>query len=379
MNWISAFSVKKDFSFYILWRSFYIVFLMRILHVISSFDQKFIPPFIDFISSHFDLGEHRFIIFGYHGASNIPHNSMIIRRDRDIFRILAELYLSDKIILHGLWPSAKKLYVLLLMNPWLIKKCYWIMWGADFYPYESRSFVTKLLIRRLKHFLTLLDEDFEYVKKYYRANGYFHRSFVYPSNIFDCDGEIFSLQDEDTDEYEDKKSVFRQKQTNIIIGHSAFAAIKHFEIIEKLKVFRGEKIKIYCPLSYGVKSYADEVVKFGKKVFGENFIPIFSFMSRIEYCRFLSKMDIAIFAMEGSQAMGNLILLLGLGKKVYMRKNPQFYFFRKIGIKIFDFDEDEINLSPLDKFMREKNKSIIKENFSEQRLIFDLNKLFYEW
>ena len=94
----------------------------------------------------------------------------------------------------------------------------------------------------------------------------------------------------------------------------------HIEVFEKLRKYRTENIKVYVPLSYGSNSYAESVISEGKRIFGDKFYPMTKFMEKEQYFRFLMTIDVAIFANDRQQALGNIVALLYAGKKVYMRK-----------------------------------------------------------
>ena len=332
-----------------------------ILHI-SVFD-KFIPPFIEFINNEFDENEHFFIIWGKmdsrYGKLNFT-NLKNIHSKYQIFDFLSLMFKAKKIILHGLYNES--LNKLLVFNPWVFKKCYWVMWGGDFYFPEEQSFFQKLVIKNIRNFITYIKGDYDLVKKWYSANGKFHMCLMYPSNLYK--------------EYpiENKKSEI----INLQIGNSATSTNNHLEIFEKLKKYRSKNIKLYAPLSYGDKDYANKIVKIGKDIFGDKFIPITTFMPFEKYLEFLAKIDIAIFNHNRQQAMGNIITHLGLGKKVYLRSDiTSWELFKELGIIIFDIKED-LSLTHLDSMSRIKNIQIIKKFFSKKNLKNQLKNIFEE-
>lgn len=106
----------------------------------------------------------------------------------------------------------------------------------------------------------------------------------------------------------------------IQIGNSATETNNHFEIIDFLKKFQSENIKIFAPLAYGESVYADKVINYGKEVFNDKFIGITEFMDFKKFVLFMSRMDIIIFNNERQQAMGNLWLAMYLKKKIFIRE-----------------------------------------------------------
>ncbi|WP_168175734.1 TDP-N-acetylfucosamine:lipid II N-acetylfucosaminyltransferase [Nautilia sp. PV-1] len=324
--------------------------------------DKFIPPFIEFVNKHFDSKEHLFIFIGRKNTQyEIQEYQNIIWIDKKtkVFSLLRYLYKADKIIIHGLWN--RHFLKILYLNPWLLKKSYWIMWGGDFYFPEKQSWVKKQVIKKMGNFITYIEGDYELVKKWYKAEGNYYKCFMYPSNLY---------KDVSFD-------VEKKLNRNIIIqiGNSADPTNNHFEILEKLSKYRDENIKIYAPLSYGDIVYAEKVIKEGKKIFKDKFIPLTDFMQFDKYLEFLNNIDIAIFAHNRQQAMGNIITLLGLGKKVYMKSDiTPWQMFNELGIKVFDVEN--IKLSLLDEKTKKENIEKIKIHFSEENLKKQLEEIF---
>lgn len=323
--------------------------------------DKFIVPFMDFIKKHFDISEHKFVFL--HGPlyeyGMTPDKDVVwIDKKYKIFELLKYMYEAKKIIIHGLW--SEHLVKLLFVQPWLLKKCYWAMWGGDFYFPEQQSQIKKKLIKKIKHFVTYIPGDYEYVKLNYGANGYYHECLMYPSNVI-------------------KNIEIPPKSTltiNILVGNSATETNNHIEVFEKLKIYKNENIKIYCPLSYGDKAYAKKVIAHGKEIFGEKFIPLTEFIPFEKYLEFLGDIDIAILAHNRQQAMGNTITLLGLGKKVYMRSDTtQYKLFEGLGIKVFDINK-EFDVEPINEDYKKRNIELIKNFFSEERLKEQLSRLY---
>ena len=85
--------------------------------------------------------------------------------------------------------------------------------------------------------------------------------------------------------------------------------------------------------------------------------------------------DIALIAHNHQQGMGNLIQLLGLGKKVYLNsETSQWNLFQHLGIKVYDINVNidlNINAEEL-----ENNKKIVRDWFSLENLIKQWREVF---
>lgn len=333
----------------------------QILHIMII--EKFLAPYIDFVDKHLGRDNQHYVFITskkYEYGLTPEHNVEFLYTDADIFITLSEyMRISKKIILHGLWRD--KVEMILLSNPELLKKCYWVMWGGDFYFPETQSLIKKQVIKKMGYFITHIKGDYELAQKYYGAKGEYHECFMYPSNLY-------------------KEYDIKAKEHNTIkiqLGNSADPTNNHIEALQKLTKYKDENIQIFVLLSYGNQKHAKEVIAYGKEVFGDKFTPLTEFMSSEKYLEFLSEVDIAIFAHKRQQAMGNIITLLGLGKKVYMRSDiTPWQLFKDIDVKIFDMNNIEIDL--MNKQIQKENQQKIKEYFSEENLKIQMGRLLNE-
>lgn len=340
-------------------------------------NDKFIEPFIDLLERRFtDVAQnHRFYIYSDSGASNpirARSNVMLAEKAPVMHRLnfsLTGLYRSDLIILHGLMST--KLVLLLLVQPWVLKRCAWVIWGKDLYEYndENRSLrwklkelAKKLLIPRLGFLVTQVQGDVALARQWYGAKGTWIQSFMYPSNVFcGTSGSCIACSPDGT--------------TNILIGNSADASNGHDEIFSMLLEYRGQNIHLFAPLSYGDDSNATRVAALGSKLFGNKFTPLLEFMVPDAYQELLDRIDIAVFNHQRQQAMGNIINLLGKGKKVYMRTDVTHYSsLTEAGAVVFDIDD--FNIDSMRDDIRLVNERLVTEYFSEANLVAQLTRIF---
>ena len=332
-------------------------------------NQKFIRPFIEFVNEHFNSNDHLFIIVG--GASkkefpikkfeNVEVWEQNITRYFNIIiffnKLRAKLLNADRIVLHSLYFP--RITSFLFLNRSFLKKCYWVMWGGDFYFPEKHSWFKKQVIKKIGHFVTYIKGDYELAQKWYKTKGKYHECFMYPSNLYK--------------EYDIKPK--GHNSIDIQLGNSADPTNNHIDVLKNLEKYKDEDIQIFAPLSYGNQEYAKEVIAYGKDIFREKFIPLTEFMAFEKYLEFLGSIDIAIFAHKRQQAMGNTITLLGLGKKVYMRNDiTPWQLFNDIDVKLYDINDIQIDL--IDKQIQKENQQKIKEYFSKENYLKQLEYLF---
>jgi dTDP-N-acetylfucosamine:lipid II N-acetylfucosaminyltransferase len=343
----------------------------KILHCMHA--EKFIESFVDLVDDNFEYTRHLFIInksekFKTKKRSNVIITEGKLFKIKNLLVYIFSMNSAEKIFLHSLTDNS--LTLLLYFQPWLVRKCYWIIWGGDLYAHEDelqdwkwqrREFFRRSVIRRIGHLVTFVPGDVELARKWYGATGKYHECIMYASNVYQ--------------DYTIKSKPYAT--VNIQIGNSADPSNNHFEMLEKLKPFREQNIAIYAPLSYGDQAHAKMVINAGKTIFGDKFKPKTDFMPHNRYLEFLNKIDIAVFAHKRQQGMGNTITLLGLGKKVYMRSDvSQWSFFKNLGISIFD--ANEFDLEALNQVTKQTNTLLVKQYFSKVMLLDQLRRIFAE-
>jgi len=350
-----------------------------ILHICTS--EKFIPDYIKFINTYFDVKNHIFIIYGGDNSKYPVDNSLNVTNYFNkikFFKLVNALYRADKVIVHGLFEV--RLIRILAVMPWILRKTCWVIWGGDLYrwgyQYSWRNLTwykwaltsplgwldelaRRFVIKRFGVLITHVEGDYALARERYQASGRWQECFMYPSNLY----QDFPLQPKIHD------------TINIQVGNSADPSNNHLEVLEKLKAFRDQSIRIYVPLSYGDLEYAETIISYGRENFADKFFPLTEFMPFKNYLDFLALVDIAIFNHKRQQGMGNVTVLLGLGKKIYLQKNlTSWSTIKSLNVAIFEISQ--LNLELLDIETKNINIKNIKEYFSKEQLKKQLNILF---
>jgi len=348
----------------------------KYLHLMHN--EKFIASYIKFIKEEFIFEEHLFIING--GISEtiykvLDYDNIINLGDSytkitSIYALSKKINLymekAEKIIFHSLFVPNLVNY--LFLNQRYLNKCYWVIWGGDLYSLQNKNktlrtkffdFKKKQIIKKFSGIICYNEAEYNLAKTWAGAKGDFYQSFLYLSNLYK---EI------------DTKEV--QKQViNIQIGNSADPTNNHIEAINTLKKFKDENINIFVPLSYGDKEYSKKIIIYGKSIFGDKFIPILDLMPFEKYIEWLGSIDIAIFNHNRQQGLGNIITLLGLGKKVYIKKHIITWdLCQEAGAVAYDIGN--INLDILDDKTKKENIKSIKRYFSRQNLATQWKTIF---
>lgn len=324
--------------------------------------DKFIPPFIEFVDEYFGRKEHKYIFINdeeYKFGLEKKHNVEFLNSNDDIFITLLEyMNKANKIILHGLWRD--RIDVLLYFNRELLKKCYWIMWGGDFYFPETKSKIRKEVIKNMGYCITSNNQEFLYLRNNYSTYAKSYEFIFYPSNVYFQEPEITT------------KNISNKV---ILVGNSATETNRHSEIFHMLK--NHPNIDIVVPLSYGDNAYRTRIIEEGQKIFGIRFKPILDLMTYNDYIDFLKTVDVAIFNNNRQQAGGNILTLLGLGKTVYLSdENLLSKFCFDKGLKFNNIRSIFNNINEISTEDKIKNYMIIKENCSEHKSYLEWKKIF---
>lgn len=152
----------------------------------------------------------------------------------------------------------------------------------------------------------------------------------------------------------------------ILVGNSASYENNHIDTFDNLSSFDLGSRQIICPLSYGDQQYREIVIKAGVQQFGESFMPITDFMSIEDYVQLLSSCSTVIMGHLRQQALGNIVIMIYLGAKVFLdKRNPVYQFFRKEEAVVFALEQigDEIN-TPLMKEQIEHNRMVLRKHWS---------------
>lgn len=160
--------------------------------------------------------------------------------------------------------------------------------------------------------------------------------------------------------------------SNILVGNSAAPTNNHLEAFELLSgMAESEGRQIIVPLSYGLPDYRALIVEAGEKAFPAHFLPLTDFMPISEYVGIISSCSHVVMNHVRQQALGNIVIMLYLGAKVFVREeSPVYSFFRSQGAYIFSVQDLEKNPSLLSAGLQpeeaRKNREVVTECWSRQ-------------
>lgn len=322
------------------------------------------------VALHFDPKGHRFIIFGSVGPESEYLSGPVylgVEKSKlaKISVLIRECLRARLIIVHSF--QAPVLSLVFAALPFLSRKTCWALWGWDLYQkklarrtlsYRLMELFRFAFIKRVAAITTTIPGDYNNAVDWYGCNAIYIENIMYKSHVAraNLQGRAF--------EKESRDGIRR-----IQIGNSSDPSNEHRYIIDRLARFTNMEVEVFAPLSYGDVANAKSVIEYGKDKLGNRFHPITHMMSFSDYSVHLSKIDIAIFNHHRQQAMGNIIGLLSLGKKVFIRSDiSPWEYFKEKGFAIYDTC-GTWDLSPLDDSLAERNKRLASSFFNEARMI----------
>lgn len=352
-----------------------------IIHMFPK--SQFTEEFVCFINGHFDEKEHLFVLYTnakFDLSKEIYDLNNVIDYDKKTIAWLYKTFCrADKIVFHNLAVNFDVLFMLYL-NIRFIRKAIWFVWGVDLYCYRIPKvklidkFIEKMRRRIIVSFpviATLTDGDYALAKKWYGVSAKNLR-------LDYCEEYIISLLHELKNNFKGDDD----KQIYILIGNSATETNQHIEILQLLKKFRNENMKLIVPLSYGDLHYADRIEIMGHDLYGDRFIPVRKYLSKKEYYELLSKIDVAIFNNNRQQATGNITALLYLGKKIYLRDDTSMWdeWVNKVGYKIHnikDISEEEYHdFTKIDEKESAINFKLVNDFFNVENRVKEWKNVF---
>lgn len=358
-----------------------------ILHLVN--DEKIINRTIELFEDVFP-GENCFVVFRRKEFKAVTRAANVISFEE--YEARKNEFQPTSAILH--FMSNRKIK---FVNKYCPKDIpiYWVMWGSDLYDrlivpkgfpmldtensyYKAtkwkRMFAsivnrpnelvrimrrTSFIRQRVKYLVTsTIENDYDLFLKYYPE---FKNLPCKPFSYYPLDQVM-------GDEMRDMWAT----GNNIQIGNSGTPSNNHEYVLRLLSKLNIVDREIFVPISYsGKPAYKEALVKKGHEFFGDKFKPITDFMPLADYNQLMASASIAIYGNWRQEAVGNILVSLYLGAKVFLsNKSPIFEWAKKHGFITFELEtisQADID-SPLDQASREHNRKILLDNFCRDKL-----------
>jgi dTDP-N-acetylfucosamine:lipid II N-acetylfucosaminyltransferase len=360
----------------------------KILHL--SPDDKFVDMALSTFNT-FCCVENDLVVYSRNKSLKFVKNkAFIIKNPRDIESLINNY---DLIVVHSLAPIWGRLLLKANKNIPII----WIGWGYDYYDFINQNLYlkeTKDLIGNLGY-LNLIDlirvRLTNLARKIFRMSSSFDLfELIERINYFSpvLESEYYMVKENlgnikfpkyisfnygNLENYFAKDLEYKRVTGyNILIGNSASYTSNHIDSFSLLMGIDIGNAKIICPLSYGDKKYSRYVENQGVKYFGESFKPLVNFMPLSEYIENISSCGYVIMNHCRQQAYGNIVTMLYLGAKVFLREeNPLYSYLKSKGMHIFSIQE----LEKVKSLGERLEENIVLENRSILSLLLSKNTI----
>ena len=335
---------------------------MRILHIFTDQNYVYTKALISmFYNSDVNI-DFDYLICA--DKTKIPHDILEIdsshshvfaltgSKRAQVFKINAIDGCYDYIIYH-FFPNDILLNMYYLICKEKSRRIIWRIWGADLYNWKKTKGIGKGLLNWI------------------RGNARKNIRFIIPEPMDVAEykkqfGDSASILNGPDPKGYDKKFLDSTKTDKtgdayaIVIGHSAVQSVNHFSVLDALSKFREENIRIILPLNYGDSSYANKVEDYAISLYGrDKVVSIRNKLTLEEYSRILWKCDACIIHSDRQIAMGNIIMCMYMGKKVFLKKDSVMWNYYKEYLSLDISDSSSIASTSYPEFI-ENRIDIIK-------------------
>lgn len=182
-----------------------------------------------------------------------------------------------------------------------LKKGFKVLFKSCFPKAIDKQLHNRELLKALHEIsiiVPIVPGDYKLLKSYYPLRSTcLHLNYVSP--VFDSEPSIVNGD-------------------NILVGNSAHLSNNHIEIIDSLAKIELRNRQVIIPLSYGDKSNRDYIRKYALRKLPNNVLCLTDFVSFNEYQKVLRSCSVVIMNHLRQQALGNIILSLMMGSKIFL-------------------------------------------------------------
>lgn len=187
------------------------------------------------------------------------------------------------------------------------------------------SFLQKKMISRIDYFTPVLSSEYEYLSHqvpFFRAKPFMLNSGPGKASfIFKYEGKV----------------------GNILLGNSFTYTNNHFDILQKLKFINIDRNrKVIIPINYG-NDYNGDKKKFiyEAQKYIDNGLYLDNYLPKEEYNNLYDSVSHIIMGHVRQQAIGNIIMAITRGVKIFLYKDSVAYkHYKTLGYIVFSIEED---------------------------------------
>lgn len=324
---------------------------LMFLHVITKANHVYTDAFVKMIKQSFG-DEHKILFLGsieeasafLSQQDNISYAPEI---GKSLYKKIKAMALEVDYIIFHMYTYDNVMQGCMLLNPQMMKKSVWVEWGADLYSWkrstEGHSFYQKIKDHLANIIFYWFRKKTRNIVAYKMDQPECIRQFGNHATLH-LAGYPLGYTCETIDDCRPLPTS-NSKIIRIMVGHSATKDDNHIEVLDNL--YRNplkDSIEIVLPLNYGDHEYAKAVIDHAQKLFPGRCNAILNRLDMPNYIRLLWSIDIAIFHSTRQIALGNIYMLMHMGKKICIPSGSIMYnFFVGEGVRIYDSNHLEAN------------------------------------
>jgi dTDP-N-acetylfucosamine:lipid II N-acetylfucosaminyltransferase len=319
------------------------------------------------------------------------------------FNYLIEIKNLDHIIFHVYNEYSRKILLRIKkLKPEV--KFSWMFWSGEFYKLsifkdyiylgESKRYInTFSYSNNRKYFFK------EFIKKIIKLESYRERrlieSYKHIDYIYSSPGDYKNIMRHSNskmircdflytdykDTYTINNNVSEKYGYNIMINHCYDPSMNHFDAIDRIKEFASAGTFI-LPMAYGENlEYSKAVTEYTKELFGDKRVLVWEqYVSIDEYIKKISTIDVAIFNSTIQQGFGNILQLLYVGVKLFLRNENSLYDDLTRNGFVIKSIQNELNYyelyKPLTLLEKNQNRKLIEFYYSKEKLDMYILEMF---
>lgn len=310
-----------------------------IIHIFSS-TGNYPVEFVNFVSAEFPEKDQVFVFRksidkGKFSESALKRVVMVTSKWALLFKMTPLLGKADQVVFHSFPIGIVLFYWVFAIRQ--VKMATLAIYGAEIYWYKYvkhtvwarlQEGMRKRIFLRFTSAITVIKKDYQLFRDKYAPDAGHFKAFV------PIPGNLTSLEFRPT-------LPGNKGKISILLGNSSNPSNHHLEILNLLTTLPcANEIELICPLSYGDELHAGRVEEKGIETFGTRFRALREFLAPDQYNELLYSVDLAIMNHDRQQALGNIFMLLFIGKNVFLRgDNPAVDFLLDEGIRVKSIDQ----------------------------------------
>lgn len=171
----------------------------------------------------------------------------------------------------------------------------------------------------------------------------------------------------------------RSLGADLLVGNSAAPTNNHLEVLQLLALQDLDGRRVLVPLSYGNQGYAQSVIREGRRLLGDSFVPITRMMPLSEYNELLWECGVVLTGAQRQAGLGNILRAVWQGAHLVLdRHNPVVDYLRDGGVPVTLLDDIPVSglpVGPLSEADLAARRAFLNDNWGRARVLDNIRTL----